>query len=77
MCPIAWTLQGLIGSQLGDVEDPIVGPGYQGTVKGYLKEALGIESNMIGFAAVVIFGFSLFFFFVFALSLKFLNFQKR
>ncbi|KAI3806303.1 hypothetical protein L1987_22202 [Smallanthus sonchifolius] len=77
VCPIAWTLQGLIGSQLADVEEPIVGPGFRGTVKGYLKEALGIESNMIGVSAVVIFAFSLFFFLVFALSLKFLNFQKR
>ncbi|XP_052625055.1 ABC transporter G family member 31-like [Lactuca sativa] len=45
LCPITWTLQGLIGSQLADVEEPIIGPGgFQGTVKGYLKEALGIES---------------------------------
>ncbi|KAK9065935.1 hypothetical protein SSX86_015337 [Deinandra increscens subsp. villosa] len=77
VCPIAWTLQGLVGSQLADVEEPIMGPGFQGTVKGYLKEALGFESNMIGVSAVAIFAFSLFFFFVFALSLKFLNFQKR
>ncbi|KAD6119877.1 hypothetical protein E3N88_11148 [Mikania micrantha] len=77
VCPIAWTLQGLVGSQLADVEEPITGPGFQGTVKGFLKEALGIESNMIGVSAVVIFAFSLLFFLVFALSLKFLNFQKR
>ncbi|KAI3678493.1 hypothetical protein L6452_37788 [Arctium lappa] len=77
VCPISWTLQGLIGSQLADLEEPIVGPGFQGTIKGYLKEVLGIESNMIGISAVVLFAFSLFFFLVFALSLKFLNFQKR
>ncbi|XP_024981119.1 ABC transporter G family member 31 [Cynara cardunculus var. scolymus] len=77
ICPISWTLQGLIGSQLADLEEPIVGPGFQGTVKGYLKEALGIESNMIGISALVLFAFSVFFFLVFALSLKFLNFQKR
>ncbi|XP_076900663.1 ABC transporter G family member 31-like [Bidens hawaiensis] len=76
-CPIAWTLQGLVGSQLGDVEDLIVGPAFQGTVKGFLKEELGIESSMIGIAAAVIFAVSLSFFLVFALSLKFLNFQKR
>ncbi|KAI7757931.1 hypothetical protein M8C21_007667 [Ambrosia artemisiifolia] len=77
LSPMAWTLQGLIGSQLGDVEDPIVGPDFNGTVKGYLKEGLGIEYHMIGVSAVAIFAFSLFFFLVFALSLKFLNFQKR
>ncbi|CAI9303082.1 unnamed protein product [Lactuca saligna] len=27
LCPITWTLQGLIGSQLADVEEPIIGPG--------------------------------------------------
>ncbi|CAH1419416.1 unnamed protein product [Lactuca virosa] len=78
LCPIAWTLQGLIGSQLADVEEPITGPGgFQGTVKGYLKEALGIESNMIALSAFMLFAFSLLFFLIFALSLKFLNFQKR
>nr|XP_043635485.1 ABC transporter G family member 31 [Erigeron canadensis] len=77
VCPIAWTLQGLIGSQLGDVEETIAGPGFEGTVKGYLKHELGIESKWIGISAVALFGFSIFFFIVFALSLKYLNFQKR
>ncbi|GKD22052.1 clustered mitochondria protein-like protein [Tanacetum coccineum] len=36
--------------------------GFQGTMKGYLKEALRIESNMIGVSAAVPFAFSLFFF---------------
>ncbi|XP_071737932.1 ABC transporter G family member 31-like [Rutidosis leptorrhynchoides] len=77
VCPIAWTLKGLVGSQLGDVEETVVGPNFHGTVKGYLKDTLGIEHEFIGFSALVLFGFSLFFFLVFALSLKFLNFQKR
>ncbi|KAJ0554077.1 putative ABC-type sulfate transporter [Helianthus annuus] len=77
ICPIAWTLKGLVGSQLADVEEQIVGPDFQGAVKDYLKEALGMDSGMIGVSAAVCFAFSLLFFLVFALSLKLLNFQKR
>lgn len=77
VCPIAWSLQGIISSQLGDVETKIMGPGFAGSVKEYLKVSLGFHSGMVGPAAAVLSGFSIFFFSVFAISLKVLNFQKR
>ncbi|CAK7331240.1 unnamed protein product [Dovyalis caffra] len=77
ICPIAWTLRGIITSQLGDVETIIVGPGFEGTVKQYLEVTFGYGPNMIGVSIAVLIGFSLFFFIIFAFSVKLLNFQKR
>ncbi|XP_062085164.1 ABC transporter G family member 31 [Humulus lupulus] len=77
ICPVAWTLKGIISSQLGDVETRIVGPGFDGTVKEYLEVSLGYGPGMIGVSAAVLIGFSVLFFTVFAVSVKVLNFQKR
>ncbi|TMW95972.1 hypothetical protein EJD97_008115 [Solanum chilense] len=75
--PVAWTLRGIISSQLGDVEEIITGPGFQGTVKEYLEVSLGFGPGWIGWSALILVGFCLLFFTVFALSVKVLNFQKR
>lgn len=82
ICPVQWTLRGIITSQLGDVETKIVGPGFEGTVKEYLSASLGYENKINGFSSVglsviVLFGFVLLFFGSFAVSVKVLNFQKR
>lgn len=74
---MAWTLRGIISSQLGDVEEIITGTGFQGTVKEYLEVSLGFGPGWIGWSALILIGFCLLFFTVFALSVKVLNFQKR
>ncbi|KAK9185936.1 hypothetical protein WN943_026295 [Citrus x changshan-huyou] len=75
--PVAWTLRGIISSQLGDVETMIVEPTFRGTVKEYLKESLGYGPGMVGTSAAMLVAFSVFFFGIFAFSVKFLNFQRR
>lgn len=78
ICPISWTLRGIITSQLGDVETIIVGPGFEGTVKQYLEVSLGYSGDgMIGVSVVVLLAFILFFFTIFAVSVKVINFQRR
>ncbi|KMT19204.1 hypothetical protein BVRB_1g015960 [Beta vulgaris subsp. vulgaris] len=77
ICPVAWTLRGIISSQLGDVETIIVGEGFKGSVKKYLDLNYGFGSGMIGVSAVVLIGFNLLFFCAFLASIRFLNFQKR
>ncbi|XP_028784726.1 ABC transporter G family member 31 [Neltuma alba] len=82
ICPVAWTLRGIITSQFGDVETIIVGPGFEGTVKQYLASSLGYDLEINGVSAVlvsalVLIGFVLLFFGSFAVSVKFLNFQRR
>ncbi|KAK6927089.1 ABC-2 type transporter [Dillenia turbinata] len=77
LSPVAWTLRGIITSQLGDVETRIMGTGFQGSVKEYLVVSLGYEPGMIAVSAVVCLCFGCFFFVIFAISVKVLNFQKR
>ncbi|KAI3434296.1 uncharacterized protein J3R85_006768 [Psidium guajava] len=77
VCPVAWTLRGIITSQLGDVDTLIVGPSFKGSVKEYLEVSLGYDGGMIGVSVAVLIGFNLFFFAVFAFSVKVLNFQRR
>ncbi|XP_021762575.1 ABC transporter G family member 31-like [Chenopodium quinoa] len=77
ICPVAWTLRGLISSQLTDVETIIVTEGFKGLVKEYLDLHYGFNSEMIGISAVVLIGFSLLFSGAFMASIRFLNFQRR
>ncbi|KAF3454238.1 hypothetical protein FNV43_RR04685 [Rhamnella rubrinervis] len=77
ICPVGWTLKGVITSQLGDLENVIVGPGFEGTIKHYLDEKLGFSSGAVSLSIVVLLAFNALFFGVFALSVKVLNFQKR
>ncbi|KAK4780230.1 hypothetical protein SAY87_016336 [Trapa incisa] len=77
ICPIAWTLRGIITSQLGDVDTKLVGLGFETSVKGYIESHFGYESGMIGVSVAVLIGFNLLFFLIFAVSIKALNFQRR
>jgi len=82
ICPVQWTLRGIITSQLGDVETKIVGPGFEGTVKEYLSVTLGYDQKIngipsVGLSVIVLIAFILLFFGSFAASVKLLNFQKR
>ncbi|XP_061368731.1 ABC transporter G family member 31-like [Gastrolobium bilobum] len=82
LCPVAWTLRGIVTSQLGDVQDIIVGPGFKGTVKEYISLTLGYDPTINGVSAVlvsaiVLICFNILFFGSFAVSVKVLNFQRR
>ncbi|XP_004515482.1 pleiotropic drug resistance protein 2-like [Cicer arietinum] len=76
--PVAWTIYGLVTSQVGDKNSPIEVPGFRPmTVKDYLERQLGFEHDFLGFVALAHLAFSFIFLFVFAYGIKFLNFQKR
>ncbi|KAL0724493.1 hypothetical protein Bca4012_039092 [Brassica carinata] len=79
ICPVAWTVYGLIVSQYGDVETPItVLGGPDGlTVKQYIKDNYGFESDFMGPVAAVLVAFTVFFAFIFAFCIRTLNFQTR
>ncbi|KAK1265096.1 Pleiotropic drug resistance protein 13 [Acorus gramineus] len=51
ICPVSWTLRGIISSQLGDVDTQITGFGFNGTVSEYLEKNLGYGPGMIGVSA--------------------------
>ncbi|TMW96780.1 hypothetical protein EJD97_006784 [Solanum chilense] len=76
--PVAWTIYGLVTSQIGDKNNPIVIPGGgEVSIKLYLKDSFGFEYDFLGVVAVVHVAWAVFFCFVFAYAIKFLNFQKR
>lgn len=75
---MAWTIYGLVTSQVGDKLDLVEIPGAESmSVKQYLKVSLGFDYDFLGAVAVAHIGFVLLFFFVFAYGIKFLNFQRR
>ncbi|KAJ4749522.1 ABC transporter G family member 36 [Rhynchospora pubera] len=74
ICPVAWTLYGLIVSQFGDIEDKM----EDGTpVKQFVKDYFGFKHDFLPVVAVVVVGFAVLFAFCFSFSIQKLNFQKR
>ncbi|KAM2654151.1 hypothetical protein EV2_025694 [Malus domestica] len=79
ICPVAWTVYGLIVSQYGDVEETIRAPGItpNPTIKWYIEDHFGYDPNFMGPVAGVLVGFTIFFAFMFAYCIRTLNFQVR
>ncbi|KAB1221288.1 Pleiotropic drug resistance protein 2 [Morella rubra] len=76
--PVAWTLYGLVTSQVGDKDAELEIPGVgKASLKEYLKGNLGFDYDFLPAVAVAHLGWVLLFFFVFAYGIKFLNFQRR
>ncbi|XP_047337551.1 pleiotropic drug resistance protein 1-like [Impatiens glandulifera] len=74
VCPVAWTIYGLVVSQYGDKDD-ILDNGS--SVKEFLESYFGFKEDYIGNVAGIVFGFSVMFGVIFAFSIKAFNFQKR
>ncbi|KAL3824398.1 hypothetical protein ACJIZ3_020427 [Penstemon smallii] len=79
ICPMAWSVYGLIVSQYGDVEDTIRVPGetIKPSIKAYIEDHFGYNLNFMGPAAAVLICFTFLFAFMYAFCIKALNFQKR
>eukprot|EP00262_Sarcandra_glabra_P011220 TRINITY_DN269_c0_g1_i4.p1 TRINITY_DN269_c0_g1~~TRINITY_DN269_c0_g1_i4.p1 ORF type:complete len:861 (+),score=138.76 TRINITY_DN269_c0_g1_i4:178-2583(+) len=74
-CPVAWTLYGLFASQFGDLHSPMLDS--EQTVSQFLRSYYGFKHDFLGVVAAVVVGFGALFAFVFAFSIKMLNFQRR
>lgn len=78
ICPVAWTVYGLIASQYGDVTTLIDVMGEeQKPLNKFVEDYFGYKHDFLGVVGGVLVGFSVFFAFVFALCIKILNFQQR
>ncbi|KAK4479596.1 hypothetical protein RD792_015114 [Penstemon davidsonii] len=79
ICPMAWSVYGLIVSQYGDVEDTIRVPGetIKPSIKAFIEDHFGYNLNFMGPAAAVLICFTFLFAFMYAYCIKALNFQKR
>lgn len=77
--PVAWTLYGLITSQLGDLTSLVEVAGEKDTmtVKKFLEAYFGYRHDFLGVVAAVHVGIIILFFSVFAFGIKYLNFQRR
>ena len=66
-------------SQYGDVEDTIEVPGMVNgqPINEFIQSYFGFDPNFMGPIAAVLVGFSVFFAFIFAIGIQFLNFQNR
>lgn len=73
-CPVAWSLYGLMATQFGDLDDPMENGQ---TVEVFVKDYYGYKRDFVGVIAAGVIGFTLLFAFVFALSIKVFNFQRR
>ncbi|XP_031280621.1 ABC transporter G family member 39-like [Pistacia vera] len=79
LSPVAWTIYGLMTSQVGDKDDLVEIPGenMKMTVKMFLKESWGFHHDFLPIVALAHIGWVLLFFFVFAYGIRFFNFQSR
>ncbi|KAG0465358.1 hypothetical protein HPP92_019522 [Vanilla planifolia] len=73
-CPVSWTLYGLVASQFGDIEEKIE---TNETVSQFLKNYFGFRHDFLAVVATIVVGFAALFAFLFAFSIKALNFQRR
>lgn len=74
ICPISWTLYGLVTTQFGNVKERME---TGETVEEFVMTYFGYRDDFKGVAAAVVVSFSLIFGFTFAFSIKAFNFQKR
>ncbi|OAY53076.1 ABC transporter G family member 36 isoform X3 [Manihot esculenta] len=79
ICPVAWTVYGLIVTQYGDIEDRIKVSGIEPdpSIKWYVQNHFGYDSNFIGPTAAILVAFGAFFALMFAFCIKNINFQNR
>ncbi|XP_015580484.2 pleiotropic drug resistance protein 1 isoform X2 [Ricinus communis] len=73
-CPVAWTLNGLVTSQYGDLKHTLE---TGETVEYFVRNYFGFRHDLLGAVAVIVLGFAVLFAFIFAVSIKMINFQKR
>lgn len=81
ICPLAWTLNGLITSQFGDLHTtPLTisdSTANITNVAAYVKTTFGYDESFMKYVAIMLFGWAAFFAFIFVLGIKKLNFQTR
>jgi ABC-type multidrug transport system permease subunit len=81
ICPVAWTLYGLIASQFGDITEQVIVFGVTDdknpSVKDYINTQFGYKQSFLGVVAGVLVGWAVFFAIIFVFAIKYLNFQRR
>ncbi|KAL7166187.1 hypothetical protein ACSBR2_036964 [Camellia fascicularis] len=74
ICPVAWTLYGLVASQFGDIQGTL---DTGETVEEFVRNYFDFKHEFVGYVAIIIVGIAVLFGFIFANSIRVFNFQKR
>ncbi|TQD71630.1 hypothetical protein C1H46_042844 [Malus baccata] len=74
ICPVSYTLYGLVASQFGDIKDKF---DTGESVEHFVRDYFGYRREFLGAVAAVHVGICVLFGFTFAFSIKVFNFQKR
>ncbi|GFS44954.1 pleiotropic drug resistance 12 [Actinidia rufa] len=74
ICPVSWTMYGLVASQFGDIKDKL---DTGETVEHFIRSYFDFRHDFLGFVAIIIVGTAVLFGFMFAFSIRAFNFQKR
>ena len=74
ICPVAWTLYGLVVSQFGDMMSRM---DDGRTVKVFVEDYFDFKHSWLGWVAAVVVGFAVLFAALFGFAIMKLNFQKR
>ncbi|KAL0915541.1 hypothetical protein M5K25_015967 [Dendrobium thyrsiflorum] len=74
VCPVSWTLYGLLVSQYGDDHTLL---DTKQTVAEFLSSFFGFNHDFLEVVAVMVVFFAILFAFLFGLAIKIFNFQKR
>lgn len=76
--PVAWSLYGLLASQLGNIQATIIDfTGQEISVADFLTDRFGYHYSMVGPIVAILFAYVLFFRGLSVLFLTRINFQKR
>ncbi|KQK03837.1 ABC transporter G family member 32 [Brachypodium distachyon] len=75
ICPVAWTLYGLVASQFGDIQTKL--DGKEQTVAQFITQFYGFERDLLWLVAVVHVAFTVGFAFLFSFAIMKFNFQRR
>ncbi|KAG8056465.1 hypothetical protein GUJ93_ZPchr0002g23043 [Zizania palustris] len=74
ICPVSWTLNGLVTSQFGDMTDKF---DNGERISDFVENYFGFHHDLLWLVAVVVVSFAVLFAFLFGFSIKHFNFQKR
>ncbi|XP_074271811.1 pleiotropic drug resistance protein 1-like [Silene latifolia] len=77
LCPISWSLYGLLVSQFGDIDTLLTDSLTGETVKTHLENYFGYKHDFLPVVAGVIVGINVLFAFTFAFAVRTFNFQRR
>jgi hypothetical protein len=77
ICPSAWSLNGFLASQYGDMEEEIIVNGERKAINAFIQGYFGYYYDDLDFVAIVLFAIPLAIASAFACAIAKLNFERR